>query len=150
VSHVAIGGLELNGVPVVLHASVGGVQVTPRSSFLYSHTLVSEYAFQNVEVDVPGAIVALGERYDYVGLFGYVVVAVGRWFGKKLKNPFASPHATVCSEFVFALDRDKSRLPEWSSLVPSSTEPQDLVEIARLHSEHFERVFPEPAPPRLA
>jgi len=137
-SHVAIGA-QLCGVPVLIHATVGGVLVSPRAKWLRGRKLVAEYAFTNGSgVDVAGAVKRLGERYDYVGLFGFVPILVARWFGVRIRNPFASPRAVVCSELVLRADK-YNNVKEWRGMDPERTSPADLLE-ACVGSESFTRL----------
>jgi len=130
-SHVAI-GLDLNGVPVFLHADMGGVHLSLRSKVMQGHSLVAEYRCMTIpDGHVVGAVAHLGERYDYVGLFGYALVLAARHIGKRVKNPFASPRAMVCSEFVLSLDRAGEFVPPWAFLDPEQTTPEDLLGICR-------------------
>jgi hypothetical protein len=130
-SHVAI-GMELHGVPILMHADVGGVQVSLRSKVLQGHSIVAEYECLTIpETHIYGAVACLGERYDYVGLFGYALVIAARHIGKRVKNPFASPRAMVCSEFVLSLDRTGEFVPPWAFLDPEQTTPEDLLGICR-------------------
>ena len=140
VSHVAL-GLTLEGVPVLLQADIGGVQITLRESFLKKHKLVSEYAFTSpgIENALARGVREIGERYDYVGLVGFFVVVVGRLLGRRIKNPLASRKAVVCSEFIVGLDREGFCVPDWRGLDPETTTPGELLAICR-GSSAFRRV----------
>jgi hypothetical protein len=126
VSHVAI-GTHFHGVPVVLHSTQGGVQITLREVFLHDNKIVEEYVVKpDVGEGIAHAVRYIGARYDYVGLVGYAAVILAwRWFRKKIKNPTASPRALVCSEFVVQLNW-KAALPEWNGLDPERTNAEDL------------------------
>lgn len=131
-SHVAI-GTEIFGVPVFMHSTVGGVQITPRERYLKNNRVVAEYV-ANVDVEsklrnnVMKVAEYLGEKYDYIGLVGYaILIFAWRLFRKKIKNPLASPTAMVCSEFVVHLNADGD-IPEWDGLDPERTHPQELLE----------------------
>jgi hypothetical protein len=125
VSHVAIGGFALESMPVVIHADLGGVQVTPRARFLTKNALVAEYDILP-PVNLSAALERLGERYDFAGLAGYLPVLFWRRLGRAIKNPLAAHNATVCSELVLALD-DARAVPEWIDLDPETATPQDLL-----------------------
>jgi hypothetical protein len=134
-SHVAI-GTDLHGVPVLLHADVGGVQLSHRGRFFGdfgSNAVVAEYRFVGdvAEARLARAVAHLGDRYDYAGLFGYAPVMVARWLGKKIRNPLASPRAMVCSEFVLLLDVGGDLVPAWQGLDPERTTPEDLLAICK-------------------
>lgn len=131
-SHVAI-GTEMHGVPVVIESTLGGVRIYPRKRWLKANRLVAEYAFgPNVEADMRYAIECVGDRYDYMGLIGQFFVVVARWIGRRIKNPFNSPKAMFCSEFVLRFNRD-GVIPEWAGLVDDGTvTPNDFLRLCRL------------------
>jgi hypothetical protein len=102
VSHVGLLTF-VEGVPVVLHADVGGVQFTTLRAFGVSNEVV--VAYQNREcASVPctlrDAVLDLGTGYDYVSLFARAFVMALRWCGLSVRNPMRSPRSVVCSEFV--------------------------------------------------
>jgi hypothetical protein len=140
-SHVVL-GLSLYGVPVLLQADVGGVQIIPRSKFLIKHRIVSEWEFTSpgIEYALAQGVREIGEGYDYIGLFGYLAVVVGKLFHRRIKNPLASRKAFVCSEFVVGLDRDGHCVPEWMGLDPEATMPSDLLAICNT-STSFRRIW---------
>ena len=143
VSHSVIGGLELCGVPVVIHASFGGVQISTMDEFLRHHTLVAEFALMpDVSQELQSAVRKIGQRYNYVGLFGYIPVLLGRWLKKKWSNPFRSAISTVCSEFIDSV-LDDGKIPEMKDLVPSETTPNDLLDVCRANTGgSFAQIFP--------
>ncbi len=55
-----------------------------------------------VDVDAPKALAIvrswLETPYDYRGLLGEAFVQIGKLFGRRWNNVFASPHAMFCSE----------------------------------------------------
>jgi len=134
--------LEWYGMLFIIHATVGGVKVTPRSKWESGHNkIVGEFRPKaDVTEGVKHALSFLDEEYDYVGILGYIfVVFWKRWFNKKIKNILARPNAMVCSEFLVHL-ADKGGIPEWRELDPERTTPKDLLEICE--KEHsFERVL---------
>ena len=131
VSHVAIGGLKLAGVEVLLHASLGGVQITHLSRFYANRTLYLAFRVQDdAPHDLPGAVRSLGEHYDYVGLLGHLLRLMAAYLGWSIKRPLTSPTAMVCSELVARLG-----LQSFAMLDPEKTEPKDLLAICLASSE---------------
>jgi hypothetical protein len=136
VSHVGI-GLELVGVPVILHASIGGVMVELRSKLMPGVKLVAECSMPVSGMEIERAVRSIGQRYDYVGLVGFIPVMLARWFGKRVKNPLASPSALVCSELVArALGK------AWDGKIegyerPDDVTPEDLLRLCRAWSASF-------------
>lgn len=131
VSHVGIGA-RFFGLPVVIHATVGGVQVTPRArmpeptrEFLVPIERMGRLSL---------ALRELGTKYDYVGLLGFAFVLLGRWARLKVQNPLASPRAVVCSELVSYVALDDIEAAD-------ETTPEDLL-------EHCQRSYEEVIPCR--
>lgn len=146
-SHVAI-GTEFFGVPVLIHAAldndVSGVQITTREKWLVANSLVAEYEIlPDVTNNMRSMIMLLGEKYDKLGLIGYVLVAVAKWFGKWIKNPLASPRAWVCPRYVLGLDPECALIPEWKNIDRDSVTPKDLLEACQ--SENSFRVLSSPS-----
>jgi len=124
-----------------LHATAGGVKFTPRPKELKGSTIVAEYqVLPSVEKGLRKAVRDVGDNYDYVGLLGYAVaIILWRLLKKKIKNPFASSTAMVCSEFVAHLDRTGTVLPEFKILHPETTHPEHLLRICET-SSNFKRL----------
>lgn len=80
-----------------------------------------------IDTGVEAAFVWLGQRYDYIGLFGMFFVMVARWFGRKIKNPMSSASSMFCSEANTRV-LQLSGYPGAETLDPSSTSPADLME----------------------
>jgi len=127
-SHVMI-GTQLQGVPVYLHSTIGGVQITPMSK--YTDRKVAEYEIiPDLSDGLRHAYTHIGSKYDYIGLLGYAVVILAwRWFKAKIKNPLANKDAVVCSEFIIHFDHAKI-IPEWRGLDPETTTPETLLKVA--------------------
>lgn len=128
------------GQTVVIHASVGGVQLQPKSHVLKTYNEKFRY---ETTVDIPGgyatAIESIDTKYDYPGLlFAVVVLYVWRWFRVELKNLLASPDAVICSELVVMCD-PTGLIPEWRDLDPERVSPQMLLDICR-QSQFFQEV----------
>lgn len=81
-----------------------------------------------VHAAVVASIKDLGERYDYEGLFGMAWVSVGRWLGKKWKNPLRSSKAMFCSDAVVAEILQPAKWPGADKLDPQSVSPEELAE----------------------
>ena len=113
---------------MIVHTTVGGVQVDFRRKWEKSNKIVGEFRPKvDVSPGVQHTLSLLGEKYDYVGLLGYLLVVFWwRWFGRKIKNPMASPTGLVCSELLVHLAHDGD-IPEWSEMDPERTTPQDLL-----------------------
>ena len=138
-SHVAIGTM-LHGVPVLIQADFGGVQVSPRAQYLKRARVVAEFRWPgDPTVELERACRRLGEKYDYVGLLGFGFVVLARWFKRKARNPLSSPSATVCSELVRGIDPGGDVVPEWKALDPEQTTPEDLLDVC-MASSVFEKV----------
>jgi hypothetical protein len=144
-SHVCL-GTEIFGEPVLIHSALdgdtgrNGVQITPRSRWLENNVIVAEYAIiPDVTDNMRPMIKLLCERYDKMGLLGYVIVIVARYLGKKIMNPLASARAYVCSRYVLKLDPGGTLIPEWKGLDPEKTTPHDLLQLCR-NGTSFRRI----------
>lgn len=137
-SHVCL-GTEIFGEPVLLHSAIdgetgqNGVQITPRSKWLEDNELVAEYNIlpEIGEERMRPMIRLLCEKYDKMGLIGYIVVIVAKWLGKKIQNPLAHARALVCARYVLKLDPEARAIPEWAGLDPEKTTPHDLLLLCR-------------------
>jgi|SRR5579863_199833 len=137
-SHVCL-GTEIFGEPVLIHAAIdgetghNGVQITPRDKWLDDNELVAEYAIipEIGEDSMRPMIRLLCEKYDKLGLVGYVAVVVAKWLGKKIQNPLASAKALVCARYVLKLDPTGRLIPEWAGLDAEKTTPHDLLVLCR-------------------
>jgi hypothetical protein len=145
VSHVAI-GTEIFGEPVLIHSALDGetgrtgVQITPRARWLRDNTTIAEYEIvPDVTSSMASMVRLLCERYDKLGLLGYVIVIVARWLGKKIMNPLSSSTRFVCSRYVLKLDPTGELIPEWKGLDAEQTTPQDLLQLCR-SGKSFNRV----------
>ena len=112
---------------VVLDAHETGFRAVPWSLFRRKNHIVAVYEpSRNCDGAIPVAAEWLGTPYDYAGLFGMVVVVVGRWLKKKWKNPGAAGMGKVyCSESVLWGLR-AVEYPGAEKLEPESTSPWDL------------------------
>lgn len=129
VSHVGLGFI-LDGVPVVIHAyGFGGVQIDRRSVFLRGRTVVAEYAMTR-PVRLKTLIADLGDRYDYESLLWFAPAMLLRLFGRKLRKPWSSADALVCSELVAQLP-----IAAFADLDPEDTTPQDLLDRCTISGE---------------
>jgi hypothetical protein len=144
-SHAAI-GTEVFGEPVLIHSALDGetgktgVQITPRNKWFRDNELVAEYEIiPDVVNNMRPMIQHLCDKYDKMGLIGYVIVLVAKWLGKKIMNPLASAKAYVCSRYVLKLDPSGELIPEWKGLDPQLTTPQDLLLLCR-GGQSFKRV----------
>lgn len=72
----------------------------------------------------------LGVAYDYGGALGVLFVRLGRFLKRKIKNPFHSTKAVICSE-VAVVALQKQGFPEAETLDPPATTPGDLLGFLR-------------------
>jgi hypothetical protein len=142
VSHVAI-GTDLHGVPIVLGADAQGIHPVTRTRFLAESEVVEEYATTKVDLE-PGfkrAIEHMGEKYDFAGLLGFGLVKLAwRWLRVKVRNPWTSPRAMWCSEFVLHLD-EQHLIAAWSKFQPEATDVEFLRRACE-GSDDFRKLVP--------
>jgi hypothetical protein len=138
VSHCGI-GITLDGTPMFLHASLTGVQLTPREVLLKDHTIVAEFEIiPDIQNEIKPDELRIGQSYDFIGLLGYLPIIFFRKFGIKINNPFASKSAAVCSEFVIEADV-YHKIKEFDGLIPQDITPQDLYNIC-LNGTSFRKI----------
>ena len=139
-SHVMI-GYDLLDTPVCIHAGPRGVVIDTRKRALKKRRVHKEFRIEH-GVHLRHAMTKLGEGYDVGGLFGFFPVWIARWLGRKIKNPFASPTAVFCSEFVLMLNQCGC-IPSFDGLDPETTTPEDLLIICE-QNDSFKLVHAEP------
>jgi hypothetical protein len=120
---------SLFGCPLVLEATEVGIRLIPFKTFQVKNTVVHlspAHVEASMEVGLRAMSVALGNAYDFTGLFGMFFVYLGRLFRKKWRNPIRSSKAMFCSEFVCRV-LQSARWPGAEALDPDSTSPEDLL-----------------------
>jgi hypothetical protein len=120
VTHAMIGGFNVEGVDVVLHSATSGVVFLPREKALVGCNVVGEFTIGR-EVNVKQLIGDLGQPYDYLEMFGYAWVYLGKLIKQRWHNPLGSQQSFVCVELVLSMN-----LPELNQLDVHATSPQDL------------------------
>jgi hypothetical protein len=111
----------------ILEADTRGFQPMRYSQFKKNNNVVMELD-PHVEM---GAAIRMADRwvgeqsYDYEGFFSMVIVIAARWFKKKIKNPFHSPHSMYCSEAMTKL-LQFANFPGAEQLDPPSEDPMSL------------------------
>lgn len=129
VSHVAI-KLELGGVEMISEAGLQGVRLRSYARWAEENRVVARFKAPVKDYAITRALLAMDERYDVVGLLGYLPVLLGRSLGLLWRNPWASPRATVCSEYATEF---LAGVPGFASLDPEATTPQDLLDLCLRH-----------------
>lgn len=127
-SHCGI-GLTIEGQRMVVDASLLGVEMVARARWFAKRRVLHEFAVGERDAfDVSWLMGELGAGYDYSGMFGYMPVFVARWFGRKIRNPWASPTLSVCSELVVRAMRAH---PIWGGLDPETSDPSVIERVCR-------------------
>jgi hypothetical protein len=131
----------LFNLKMVLEAHVSGLRLVPRSLFAATNHVV---AYARPEVDLAQGVAAqgrwLGAAYDGKGLLGMSWVILGRWLGKKWKNPVHGSRSLFCSEAVVRMLQAAGYEPA-RALCPDDTSPEDLLEFLQAHGGDFELEF---------
>lgn len=117
------------GLEMVMEATETGFRLIPYDNFKAEGNdivtvLEPPYA---LDVGVQQAARWLGESYDFAGLFGSVLVLLGRWLKRKWRNPVASSKSMFCSEAVVRVMVAAS-YPGAEAFDPEGTTPQDLLD----------------------
>jgi hypothetical protein len=121
---------SLFGVPCVVEASdFGFFPSMTFERFKQANEIVSLIPIeQSLDEGLTWAAKSFGERYDYTGLFGMIVVMLGRFFHRRWKNPLDNRKALFCSEAIASV-LVLSRYPNSEQLVPEETTPDQLLQL---------------------
>lgn len=116
------------GSQIVIEASLAGFACVDYDYFKKKNQIVAVVEPKySLDQGLKKIAKDLGEPYDYVGLFGQLVVIVGKWFRRKWHNPFVSKKSMFCSEAI-TMVLQGSDYPGAKLMVPSDTSPQDLLD----------------------
>lgn len=112
---------------VVIEAAWCGWRLSTRDAITRGTTRI--VALLDPPVPLDGALRTalrwLDEPYNYTGLLGMAWVSVGRWLGKKWRNPLRNSRSMFCSEAVTYVLQAAGWGSDWD---PQSTSPEDLYE----------------------
>ena len=138
ITHAGI-GLNIDGVPHILHATWPKVVLVPRDQVLQSHNVVAEFeVIPDISNEIEIAEKKVGEPYSLLTLFGYIAVVIGKYFGVGIDNPLSSKSAVVCSEFVVEVDVNHE-IHEFDELDASDITPADLYFLCA-YGDSFRRI----------
>jgi hypothetical protein len=125
VSHAFV-GFDWLDTEWVLEADRVGVRVIPFDQFAAENHIVDMIPVADSLDAIRPALLKLGRRYDYGGLFGSVIVLVGRWLRLKWHNPLQNGRALFCSELVVEDVLKPMGWPGAAELSAGDTNPADL------------------------
>lgn len=94
------------GTPLVFHADYVGVVIVHAPLFEKQNIVVEEYEIENDSFDyaIKKNLALLGKKYDYWNLLGWAwVIALKRWFKRKIENPIDDPKKLICVDFVLRI-----------------------------------------------
>lgn len=118
---------NLWGTECVLQAAELGFVALPLTEFLKGHQIITIYGLALEDTPtMQHALSLLGKPYDFLGLFGFLWVLLGRKLGRAWKNPVHSEGQLFCSEAIVRV-LQKANYPGASLLDPERTSPQDLL-----------------------
>jgi len=137
VSHCAV-CLGVYGEPMVVSSSLLGVEMVTRTRWLADHRVVAELEVPGGDEPHPHLFLAqLGAGYDYSGMLGYLPIFVARWLRRRVRNPWASPTRSVCTELIVRAMQARYRPNGWGMLDPEATYPSELLALCR-RLQYFE------------
>lgn len=112
---------------LVLEAADSGFRIIAYDQFLNSNT-VTDLVEPKVNLDkaIEDAEEWLGKPYDYVGLFGFLWVLIGRALKRHWSNPLHGSKALFCSEVNTKIIQNAG-WPGADKLDPTATSPYDLL-----------------------
>lgn len=116
------------GVDMVVEASFFGLRATPlvRVQANKHEQIIILTPQYDLTAGFTRLLYHLGEAYDFNGLLGMAWVMLGRWFGKKWRNPVRSVSEMFCSEAI-ARAMVWSNYPGYVDVDPNSVAPGDLL-----------------------
>lgn len=131
------------GLPMVMEATETGFRILPLANFKAEGNEIIAIVEPPYPLDdgLRAAVHWVGDGYDFAGLFGAVVVVIGRWFRRKWRNPLDSSRSMFCSEAVVRV-LQAAKYPGVEGFDPSATTPQDLLDFfskAGLVGAHLHR-----------
>lgn len=112
---------------MVMEAHEIGFRLLPFDHFKKKNSIVNLFV-PRVPIDVGLKVVAqryLDTHYDYAGLIGMAIVALGKIFKKAWKNPFRSTTHVFCSE-AMAIAMKESPGYEKLAIDTDAIEPEEL------------------------
>jgi hypothetical protein len=118
-----------------------GVRLLPLEKVVGKKKMPVE-CYETVSSDVFDGLVSvrdyIGSRYDWRGIFGFLVkLIVWRLFGKRILNPFHDRAKMFCSEFVMLI-LQKANIGNTMNYDASSASPEDVRKFLT-HSPIFKR-----------
>lgn len=127
INHCAI-GFEQNGQWYWFEAGTnGGVQIVDRG---YLSGMVAEFQIvPDISTELQTAMqTKLKEPYDFLTIFGFMLIYIFSWFHIKVNNPFYDPSSPVCSELIVEVDT-QHLIHEFDGLDPADISPSTLFNI---------------------
>lgn len=115
------------GVECALEAVASGFRAIPMSVFAEDNRIVDIVSVDSSSLEeepILGAM--LGHPYDFIGLFGFLWVMLGRRLGRQWSNPAGGPGKLFCSEAVVRV-LAASGVPGASLLDPEQCSPEDVL-----------------------
>ncbi len=115
---------------MVLEETGTGWSLRTYAQFLAGKTKIVKVIDPPVSLNaaLPTTLNWLGERYNYTGLIGMAWVCIGRWLGRKWRNPLRSNNSMFCSEALVYVLQTAGWAPV-KDLDPESVDPQELEQI---------------------
>lgn len=113
------------GLDMVLEASLKGLHLTTLAQFERENTILDIISLKcDISSGLKHFLRFLGRSYDYLGIFGILLVILGRLVRLRLSNPF-NTKALFCSELIVKV-LQHSKYPGSESLNAATVSPHDL------------------------
>jgi hypothetical protein len=117
---------------VVVEADLKGIIEIPYDSYVTRNDDIAELEppdgkLVDLVASLPVLGITLGRRYDVESLIGRAWVFLWRWFGVKVKNPFADPKEDACVDSVIRLVSQVD--PEFLALDAEVQTPQGVYDL---------------------
>jgi hypothetical protein len=129
---------ELLASWLVLEAHETGYRIVPFPFFKRKNNIVCILRpSHSLLVGLPESAQWLGSHYDFAGLFGMIVVVLGRILKRTWRNPFRSSRAQFCSEAVTRI-LHAAKYPGATVLHPDDCDPRQLFYFLKRTSEEWQ------------
>ena len=98
---------EFMDLNYVVHADWPGVLPVLADRFDKENISVEEYEFEIPKSALKRNLRLLGNRYDYLAIFGWAwTITLRRWIKKKIENPIEDPKKLICVDFCLRVLND--------------------------------------------
>jgi len=147
ISHV---GLSDDDLPIILHASLMGVQFSCLKNFIEKNDII--YVYKLIDVNKEpfiNILKKLDTPFDFFAIIGFIpVIFMEKVFKKKIKNPFGSRKLLFCSEVIYLYFKECIKykfLPDnfLDGYYRETFSPQNILQLINKYPDYFLDISPK-------